>query len=396
MSANTVLKRVAAAFDSSLFLRPLCKLYKTNMASTRVVDMRSDTVTTPTEPMRAAMAGAAVGDDVYGEDPTAIALQGKMASLLGKEAGLFLPTGTMSNLAALMCHANGRGEEVILGDRSHISIWEQGAIASLGGIFPRQVRNNPDGTLDLDELVSKIHPGGHDGHYCLTKAIVIENTQNFCGGAPISPEYMDKVASIARKHSLKIHVDGARLFNAATALDVEAKELVKHADTVSVCLSKGLGAPVGSVLVGSKETIDRCHRIRKALGGGMRQIGVLAAPGLVALETILPLLKTDHENAKLFAQGVAGFGEFGVTVDVERVRSNMVLFSIERDDLRAERFCEFMEEEGSSDSPPFLKARLLAQGTDGKVVRAVFHHQVSREDTEDVLKKMRNILSKKY
>ena len=358
--------------------------------------MRSDTVTTPTESMRAAMAGAAVGDDVYGEDPTAIALQGKMASLLGKEAGLFLPTGTMSNLTALMCHASGRGEEVILGDRSHISVWEQGNIASVGGIYPRQVKNNPDGTLDLDELVSKIHPGGHDGHYCLTKAIVIENTQNFCCGAPISLEYMDKVATIARKHRLKIHVDGARLFNAATALGIEGKELVKHADTVSVCLSKGLGAPVGSVLVGSKETIDRCHRIRKALGGGMRQIGVLAAPGLVALETILPLLKTDHENAKQFAQGIAGLQEFGVTVDIERIRSNMVLFSVERDDLSAEKFCELMEDEGSTSSPPFLKARLLAQGTDGKVVRAVFHHQVSREDVEDVLKKMRNILSKKY
>ena len=366
------------------------------MASTRVVDMRSDTVTTPTDAMRAAMAGAAVGDDVYGEDPTALALQEKMASLLGKEAGLFLPTGTMSNLTALMCHASGKGDEVIIGDRSHISIWEQGSVACLGGIFPRQVRNNPDGTLDLDELVSKIHPGGHDGHYCLTKAIVIENTQNFCCGSPIGPEYMDKVASIAKKHCLKIHVDGARLFNAATALGVDASELVKHADTVSVCLSKGLGAPVGSVLVGSKETIDRCHRIRKVLGGGMRQIGVLAAPGLVALETILPLLKTDHENAQRFAQGITSLGEFGVGIDVERVRSNMVMFSVERDDLKAKKFCELMEEETSTGSPPFLKARMMEQGTDGKVVRAVLHHQVNREDVEDVLKKMRNILSKKY
>lgn len=365
------------------------------MSSPKVVDMRSDTVTTPTVAMRAAMADATVGDDVYGDDPTVLSLQNKMAALLGKEAGLFFPTGTMSNLAALMSHAREKGDEIILGDRSHISIWEQGSISCLGGIFPRQVRNNPDGTLDLDELVSKIHPGGHDGHYCLTKAIVIENTSNYCCGAPIGLDYMEDLASIAKKYRLKIHVDGARIFNAAVALGVEPKELVKHAETVSVCLSKGLGAPVGTLLLGTRETIDRCHRIRKVLGGGMRQVGVLAAPALVAMETVLPLLGRDHENARRFATGISALNEFGLKVDVERVRTNMVLFSIEREDLGAGKFCELLEDENSTKSPPFLRAKMLPQGS-RQIIRAVLHHQISSDDVDAVIEKMRNVLSIKY
>ena len=230
------------------------------------IDMRSDTVTKPTEEMRHAMINAEVDDDVYGQDPTVAKLQEKLAAILCKKSGLFFPSGTMANLTSLMVHADRRGDEVILGDRSHIAMWEQGGVAQIAGVFPRQVRNLPDGTLDLEELQGKIFYGGQDGHQCCTRLVCVENTHNYCGGKAISANFMEKLYSITKDKGIKIHVDGARLFNAATALGVEASELVKHADSVSICLSKGLGAPVGSVVVGTKEFTDRCRRVRKVLG----------------------------------------------------------------------------------------------------------------------------------
>lgn len=357
-----------------------------------VIDMRSDTVTKPTQAMRKAMMEAEVGDDVYGEDMTVKNLQEKMAALLGKESALFFPSGTMSNLAAIMAHANERGDEVLLGDRSHIAVWEQGGVSTLGGVFARQVRNLSDGRLDLEDLQTKIYSGGYDGHYCHTKVIVIENTHNYCGGSPISLDHMEAVACIAHAHSLKIHVDGARLFNASTALKVGPDELVKHADSVSVCLSKGLGAPVGSLLVGSRDVIDRCHRIRKSLGGGMRQIGVLAAAGIVALDTVRPLLVKDHENAKRLAIGIANMKDLGVSVDMNTVRSNMVLISIKRDDLIANQFCELLQ----ANDEDGKVVKMSRQGTSRDLVRAVLHHQISSEDVDIALEKVKSVLIKTY
>lgn len=355
-----------------------------------IIDMRSDTVTKPTAEMRRAMAEAIVGDDVYGEDPTVIRLQNKMASILGKESGLFFPSGTMSNLAAVMAHANERGDEVLLGDRSHISVWEQGSISNLGGVFARHVRNLPDGTLDLDDLQSKIHKGGIDGHYTNTKAILIENTHNYCGGIPIPLEHMEALKTIANDKGLKIHVDGARIFNAATALKVSPAELVQHADTVNVCLSKGLGAPVGSILVGPKEVIDKCHRIRKALGGGMRQVGVLAAAGLVAMETI-PLLVNDHTRAKRLGAELASMKEYGITLDTNKIHTNIILFSFQRSDLPIKRFLQLLATP-TQDNEVCVKM----DKKEGSWIRAALHHQVNDEDIDKTIDKLRQVLSKKY
>ncbi len=257
------------------------------------IDLRSDTVTLPTPAMRQAMAEAEVGDDVYGEDPTVNRLQQLAASLVGKEAGLFVPSGTMSNLAAVLAHCN-RGDEVILGNKSHTYLFEGGGLSALGGVHSCQIPNQPDGTLALEDIQNAIRP--NDIHQPPTRLVCLENTHNRCGGVALSPEYTRQVAELARQHNLSLHLDGARLFNAAVAQGVRAKELAGPADSVSICLSKGLSAPVGSVLCGSKEFIQRALRIRKQLGGGMRQAGILAAAGIVALETMVERLADDHRR----------------------------------------------------------------------------------------------------
>ena len=266
----------------------------------KFIDLRSDTVTLPTPAMRQAMAEAEVGDDVYGEDPTVNRLQELAAGLVGKEAGLFVPSGTMSNLTAVLAHCN-RGDEVILGNKSHTFLFEGGGISALGGVHSCQIPNQPDGTLALQDIQNAIRPD--DIHDPVTRLICLENTHNRCGGVALSPEYTRQVGELARQHDLSLHLDGARLFNAAVVQGVNAKELAGPADSVSICLSKGLSAPVGSVLCGSKEFIQRALRIRKQLGGGMRQAGILAAAGIVALETMVERLAEDHRRAARLAEG---------------------------------------------------------------------------------------------
>jgi threonine aldolase len=287
------------------------------------IDLRSDTVTQPTLEMRAAMAQAAVGDDVYGEDPTVNQLQEKAATLLGKEAGLFVPSGTMGNLAAVLAHC-GRGDEVILGDRSHTFLFEAGGISALGGVHSCQIPNQPDGTLLLDDLRAAVRPD--DPHQPITRLVSLENTHNRCGGVALTVEYTQAAAELAHEHGLRLHLDGARLFNAAAAHEVEAAELAAPADSVTFCLSKGLSAPVGSVLCGSEDFIARAHRVRKMLGGGMRQAGVLAAAGLVALEMGLDDLRSDHERARRLAQGLARIP--ALALDPGTPYTNMVFLSL--------------------------------------------------------------------
>lgn len=352
------------------------------------IDMRSDTVTKPTQEMRAAMMNAVVGDDVYGDDPTVAALQEKVASILGKESALFFPSGTMANLASLMVHASRRGDEVIIGDRCHIGVWEQGGVAQLGGIFPRQVRNLDDGTLDLEELQSKIFPGGRDGHLTHTRLVCVENTHNYHCGAPIPVKFMEQLHAITSKQGIKIHVDGARLFNAATALNVEPSLLVQHADSVSICLSKGLGAPIGSLLAGTKEFIDQAHRVRKSLGGGMRQVGVLAAAGIVALDTIVPLLGADHRNAKLFAELLSNASHLGMKVDLKRVRSNMVVLSFDGTGLSAAEVVEKLENPKDPSTTHIVKVATVTE----KTIRAVVYHQISEEQIRIAAKRVLEVL----
>ncbi|GKV12504.1 hypothetical protein SLEP1_g23637 [Rubroshorea leprosula] len=273
---------------------------------TTTVDLRSDTVTKPTESMRAAMANAEVDDDVLGSDPTAFRLEAEVAKKMGKEAGLFVPSGTMGNLICVLVHCEIRGSEVILGDNSHIHIYENGGIATLGGVHPRTVKNNDDGTMDIELIEASIRNPNWELLYPTTRLICLENTHANSGGRCLSVEYTDKVGELAKKHGLKLHIDGARIFNAATALGVDVKLLVQAADSVLVCLSKGLGAPVGSVIVGSEGFITKARRVRKALGGGMRQIGILCAAGLVALQENVGKLKEDHKKTKVLAAEAFG------------------------------------------------------------------------------------------
>jgi threonine aldolase len=288
------------------------------------IDLRSDTVTQPSEAMRRAIARAEVGDDVFGDDPTVNRLQAVAAERFGMEAALFFPSGTQANLATVMAHC-ARGEECILGQEAHTFRHEAGGMAVLGSIQPQPIENQPDGTLDLDDIEAAIKP--NDAHYAVTRLLALENT---IGGKVLSREYMHAAIALAQNHGLSTHLDGARIFNAAVKIRLPVAELCDGFDTVSVCLSKGLGAPAGTVLVGRRDVIERAHRIRKLLGGGMRQAGLLAAAGLYALEHNVDRLAEDHANAERLARGLAAFG-----LDVEPVQTNMVFVSVPEDRVDA-------------------------------------------------------------
>jgi len=283
------------------------------------IDLRSDTVTLPTEKMRKAMAEAELGDDVYGEDPTINRLQALAAEMLGKEDSLFVPSGTMGNLLAVLTHC-GRGDEVIMGDCAHTFIYEGGGISALGGVHPRTVPNQKDGTLLIEDIQHAIR--SVDDHFPPSRLLILENTQNKCGGISISREYMVSAAQVAHDVGLSVHLDGARVFNAAVDLDLPVSKLVDMVDSVTFCLSKGLCAPVGSILCGASEFITRARRIRKQLGGGMRQAGVLAAAGLVALEEMVDRLAEDHLHARLLGEGLKSVE--GVWLDKGSPNTNMV------------------------------------------------------------------------
>lgn len=289
------------------------------------IDLRSDTVTIPTPAMRIAMENAVVGDDVYGEDPTVNELEKKAAALLGKESALFLSSGTMGNLLAILVGCK-RGEEVIMGQAGHTFLHEVGGISALGGVFSNTLPNQPDGTLHLEMVREAIR--GDDIHEPRTKMIVIENTQNQCGGVPITFDYMKRLGNLAKEHNLFLHVDGARIFNAAVALHSSARELTAMADSITFCLSKGLCAPVGSVLCGSGGFIQEARRYRKMLGGGMRQVGILAAAGIVALDTMIDRLAEDHARALQLAENLAEIPGFSLPKGLPR--SNMVFLGVDR------------------------------------------------------------------
>lgn len=288
-----------------------------------MIDLRSDTVTKPTPVMLEAMATAEVGDDVYGEDPTVNRLQELAAELLGKEAGLFVPSGTMGNLASILAHCQ-RGDEVILGDKAHTFLFEAGGISALGGVHSCQLPNQPDGSLELDAIRQAIR--ADDDHYPITRLIALENTHNRCGGVVLTLEYIQAVGHLAHQNGLKVHLDGARLFNAAVALGMPARSLVEPCDSLTFCLSKALCAPVGSVIVGERDFIKRAHRARKILGGGMRQAGILAAAGIVALESMIERLAEDHQRAQKLAKGLESIPGLELTSGMPQ--TNMVFVNM--------------------------------------------------------------------
>jgi threonine aldolase len=343
----------------------------------QIIDLRSDTVTKPTPAMRQAMAEAEVGDDVYGEDPTVNRLEAMTAELLGKEAALFVSSGTMGNLTAVLSHC-GRGDEIILGDRCHIFRSEQGGAAALGGVHPMAIRNQVDGTLDLAEIEANIR--GDNEHYPVTKLVCIENTHNFCGGRVLSVAYMDEVGDLAHQHGLKLHVDGARLWNAAVALGVSPARLLHNADTVSVCLSKGLAAPVGSLVAGDKAFVARARRMRKVVGGGMRQAGILAAAGIVAITEMVERLGDDHTNAKTLAQGLAELD--GIAINPAEVETNLVFFDLTRADMTPAQLVNGLAEHG---------VKLTASG--GRRLRAVLNYHVTADDVQRILTAFRATLA---
>jgi len=343
----------------------------------RIVDLRSDTITQPTPAMRRAMADAEVGDDVFGEDPTVNRLEEIAAERLEKAASLFVASGTMANLVSQLTHCQ-RGNEVILGDQSHIFFYEQGGSAALGGIHPRTIPNQPNGQLALHDIEAAIRPDNI--HFPRTRLIVLENTHNRCNGCSLETDYMRSVGEIARANGLKVHVDGARLFNAATALGVDASNLVSEADSVSICLSKGLGAPVGSVVCGPRDFIAEARRVRKVLGGGMRQAGVLAAAGIVALNEMIDRLADDHANARNLAAGLAEID--ALSIDPRWVSTNIVYFEITRTNMQSQMLAETLNREG---------VRLLPTGP--RRLRAVTNYHVTSDDIDYALSVFHKILS---
>lgn len=341
------------------------------------IDLRSDTVTLPTPQMREAMAEAELGDDVFGEDPTINRLEEMAAARMNKEAALFVASGTMGNLVALLSHC-GRGDEVILGDQAHTFMNEVGGIAALGSIQPRAIPNQPDGTLALDQIKSAIR--GDNVHWPHTRLITLENTHNACYGSPLQPAYLWSVAEVAHSHGIRIHTDGARIFNAAVALGVPVVELTRYTDTISFCLSKGLSAPVGSLLCGPRDFIAEARRQRKMVGGGMRQAGVLAAAGIVALETMVDRLAEDHANAKFLAECLADIP--GIALDPERVKTNIVFFDLDPAVSTARQVAERIREKG-----------VLIQVANEHRMRAVTHYGIERADIETALGAVRLALN---
>jgi len=287
------------------------------------IDLRSDTVTKPTPEMREAMSKAEVGDDVYGDDPTVNLLQEIAADVTGKQAGLFVPSGTMGNLAAILSHCQ-RGDEVILGQKNHTFLYEAGGVSALGGIHTYQLQNQIDGSLLISDVEAAIRDD--DPHEPITRLICLENTHNRCGGTVQTPEYTHQITEFAHSRRLKVHLDGARLFNAAAALGIPARKLTEPVDSVTFCLSKGLCAPVGSVLCGETEFIRKAKRARKMLGGGMRQAGILAAAGIVALQKMVSRLGEDHRRARDLAEGLSE--NRGIVLDAGTPATNMVFFNL--------------------------------------------------------------------
>lgn len=334
-----------------------------------MIDLRSDTVTRPTEEMREAMYRAEVGDDVYEEDPTVNELEELAASLLGKEAALFVTSGTQGNQIAVLSHMRP-GEEVILEADSHIFYYEAGAVAALAGVQTKTIGGHR-GQMAIGDIQEAIR--GDDIHLPKTSLICLENTHNRAGGAVLPLDYMREVHELAQSQHIPVHLDGARLFNAAVALGVELKEVTQHVDTVQVCLSKGLSAPMGSIMAGPKEWIQTARKWRKRLGGGMRQAGFAAAPGIIALTRMVDRLQEDHENAKALAQGLSSLE--GIEVDVQAVETNIVLIETKALGVKADDFILRMKESG-----------ILANAFGPYTIRLMTHREITAAHIEKTIR----------
>jgi threonine aldolase len=343
-----------------------------------MIDLRSDTVTKPTAAMREAMARAEVGDDVFGDDPTINRLQDTAAELMGKEAAIFVPSGTMGNLSAVLAHCE-RGQEALLGDESHIYHYEAGGVSALGGVVFHVLPTTPAGELPLAAVAAAVRPA-YDAHAAQAGVVCIENTHNRCGGVVVSLEYMAALKAWADDQGLPVHLDGARVFNAASALGVPVRAIADQVTSIQFCLSKALGAPVGSLVAGPASLIKRVHRIRKMLGGGMRQAGVLAAAGLIALTEMPQRLPEDHANARMLAEGLAALP--AIELDLDSVQTNIIVFGLRHPTLSPDSLVAAAREQGVLLVP--FKGR----------VRAVTHLDVSAADCRAALQVIGEIVSK--
>ncbi|CAK9832976.1 L-allo-threonine aldolase [Anthophora retusa] len=347
-----------------------------------IVDLRSDTLTKPTKKMKEAMYNAEVGDDVYGEDPTVKELEETAAKMVGMEAAIFVCSGTMGNLIAIMIHCNVRGSEAYCGDSAHSLLHEQCGASQVGGVSLRPLKNNADGTFDICELQSKLRKDRD--HEPLSKLVIVENTIN---GMIIPQSWLKELVSFCKEHDLKLHMDGARLWNASVGSRQEAEEIVSGFDSVTFCLSKGLGAPVGSLLCGSKNFIAEARRIRKVLGGGMRQVGVLAAAGLVALKHI-PNLVNDHKKAYVLASSINDIQSTAFSVDLSTVQTNMVFMEVDSNVIPAARFAQYMRQ------PDEDKVIVKCLALNDSVVRFVFYSQITENELMLAIKKITRAITK--
>ena len=342
----------------------------------KIIDLRSDTVTLPTKEMREAIFRAELGDDVFGEDPTTNRLEKIAAKLVGKEAALLVPSGTMGNIVCVLTHC-ARGEEVILGDKAHMFLNEAGGMSALGGIHPHILPNQPDGTMKLEDIEAAIR--GDNEHLPRTRLICLENTHNRCYGSPLTPEYIDEVAELARRHNLSLHLDGARIFNAAVSQRVDVKKFTQNVNSLMFCLSKGLSAPIGSMVCGNLEFITETRRTRKVLGGGMRQAGIIAGAGIIALEKMIERLKEDHINARRLAEGITKIQ--GLTIEIDRVKTNIIYFDLISEKLTTDEFLTILEGKG---------VKILRTGSTR--FRMLTHHGISSGDIDKTLEALRKVM----
>ena len=341
------------------------------------IDLRSDTVTLPTNEMLEAISKAELGDDVFQEDPTVNKLEHLAAKTFSKESAIFMPSGTMANLVAILTHCQ-RGDEVILGDQSHTFLYEAGGISSFGGVHSRQIKNYDDGTMSLEDIKNSIRK--KDVHFPPSRLVCLENTHNRCFGMPLHMNYINKVSEIVKNNSMMLHVDGARIFNAAAALNKSVAELTSEVDSVSFCLSKGLSAPSGSLLCGKKEFIEKARFNRKALGGGMRQSGILAAAGIVALNEMPKKIIKDHQNASTLAKGLNAISE--ISIDLEKVKTNIIYFKLDISKVDSVTLINSM-----------LKKNIKFFELGPNWFRLVTHAGINEEDIEHVLIQFKDLFS---
>jgi threonine aldolase len=327
--------------------------------------------------MREAICNAELGDDVFGEDPTTNRLEKMAAERMGKEAAMLVTSGTMGNLVCMLTHCR-RGEEVILGNQSHSFIYEAGGMSAVGGIHPHTVTNQPDGTMQLEDITAAIR--GDNVHFPRSRLICLENTHNRCNGSALTPRYTESVAKLAGDHGLSLHLDGARIFNAAVALGVDVTELTRHADSVSFCLSKGLSCPIGSLICGSSQFIAEARRNRKILGGGMRQSGIIAAAGITALEQMVDRLAQDHENARRLAEGIARTER--LSIELNKIQTNIVYFNIADDKFTAETFVRQLAGRG---------IKILQVGP--RRLRVVTHYGINTDDINLALAALNEVMA---